>query len=346
MCSAILSMSAVEWSRRDESPMSHSYLAAASHYKVNALRQLQKTLQDRDRAEESLLACVLLASLEIAQGSQSTWLQHVRGALAILETAGNRVSAASTARVLRYIQFRYVLLKTTELHLPGAFRSSPAKARDDEAVTRLLAARLVSQKSARELVDPHLGCSLEMLDLVCQVSILEDRVGDLSGSSPDDELCTLGLSLEQKISELPIEVSNDVDDYLLHSAECFRTASLIYLELVIFRRPPSHEKAAALQTRLLQQLGIVISQYLPRRSFPMWPLFIAGCASVLDDQRKIVLQFFEILETKWPISNIATVSRAIWTIWQTRDLGANTLAACPDDWKQVIQKFGWKLSLS
>ncbi|KAI9154890.1 hypothetical protein HJFPF1_07450 [Paramyrothecium foliicola] len=344
--SAVLAMSVMEWGLKDTGSLNDAAMIAGQ-YKLRALRQLHQTLECRERAEESLLACILLASAEISQGSDAAWLQHVRGALAILDASGDKINAALAGSVLRYCQLRYVLLRTTERQSSSHLLQKP-ESNGNERLDRLLLTRFASDKHSRELVDPQLGCSLEMLDLICQISMIEcDSTETHPSLTLRDAYHTLGLSLERGILELAVVIAHDMDEYLAQSSECFRIAALIYLQLAVFRTPLNNQKINMLHKTLLNYLGKVISkQCQSRRSFPMWPLFVAGCTSLLDEQRKSVLQLFELLEGKWPVSNISTVSRVLWTIWQTRDLDASITSCRPDDWRQTIEKFGWKLSLS
>ncbi|KAJ9654907.1 hypothetical protein H2201_008917, partial [Coniosporium apollinis] len=153
------------------------------------------------------------------------------------------------------------------------------------------------------------------------------------------------LSIERELKDLHFETSEPDNDYLINSAQCFKLATQIYLRLVAFNGGISSEQIQTTHAKLLDELRLVIHERQRRRSFPLWLLFIAACACSEDTDRKIVMDLFFTINSKWPISNIATVLKAITTIWQGRDLGA-TSSSWRQDWQETIEKFGWKLSLS
>ncbi|KAF4998215.1 hypothetical protein FGRMN_3264 [Fusarium graminum] len=304
-------MSAAEWS---QNVTDRDYRALSMQYKVRALHELQQALLDPQGSEGNLLTCVLLASLEIAHGSSPTWLHHLEGALALLESFGDSVDPRVAEFVLQYFRFRYILMETTQ---------TCHQDRCHQAMTSLEA----TLPNGRNLVDAQIGCSMDLVDII----------NDISLSTHKDELYK-GQTIEQRIENLPVEGGTD---YLSKSAESFRIAAQIYLRLVCYNTPITHPSILEPHEALLLCLSDIIVEGQPRRLFPMWPLFLAGCACSSDQQRKVVLDHFALLDSKWPISNISTVWNALKLIWHTRDLVSTT-----HDWREVIHKFGWKLSLT
>lgn len=323
LLSAVLSMSAAEWTQNGM-PDGKDYRGLSMQYKVRALHELQQTLLDSQDSEGNLLTCVLLASLEIAHGSCPTWLRHLQGALALLESFGNTVDLDVAEFVLQYFRFRYILMETTQ------------PTQDDsvnQAMTSLARIEANLSSHTRNLVDEQIGCSMDLVDIINEIST--------SGHVSKGQLYTKGQEIDQKIEELSLQDS--ADEYLSRSAESFRIAAQIYLRLVCYNTPITHPSILNLHESLLSCLSDIIVKGQTRRSFPMWPLFLAGCACSLDHQRKIVLDHFTLLDSKWPISNISAVWKALKLIWHTRDL---QMSSTNQDWREVIHKFGWKLSLS
>ncbi|KAK1717486.1 hypothetical protein CaCOL14_004290 [Colletotrichum acutatum] len=329
--STVLALSAAEMVRRTPQD-GVDYAGAAIRYKINALTQLQSKLDTALEAEENLLTCVLQASLEIAEGSRPSWLRHLRGALAIMDAHGDWITPECAALVLQYFRFRYILMKTTGCKAPH-----PDGQTDDcdDAIQRL--ERLLPGQGTFQTIDPQIGCSMELVQLISMVS---------AGAQKDGEYSEEGSRLERRIRELDFSAEGTHDDYLVKSAECFRSAALIYLQLTVYGATVRTRAIPQLLQTLLDRLGEVIVEDQPRRSFPMWPLFIAGCVSSSDAHRKAVLNLFNLLDRKWPISNISTVKRVVWTIWQTRDFDGGGATSTDKDWQEIIDKFGWKLSLS
>jgi hypothetical protein len=310
-------MSAAEWAQNGI-PDGKDYRGLSMQYKVRALHELQHTLLDSQGSEGNLLTCVLLASLEIAHGSCPTWLRHLQGALALLESFGNSIDSDVAEFVLQYFRFRYILMETTQPTHDDTVNQATSLARIEASLS----------SDTRNLVDEQIGCSMELVDIINEISSL----GDMS----KDQLYTKGHEIEQRIEE-----PQDGTDYLSRSAESFRIAAQIYLRFVCYNTPITHPSILELHETLLSCLSDIIVEGQTRRSFPMWPLFLAGCACFSDQQRKIVLDHFTLLDSKWPISNISAVWNALKLIWHTRDLQSTN-----QDWREVIHKFGWKLSLS
>ena len=324
LLSAVLSMSAAEWSQNGI-PDGRDYRGLSMQYKVRALHELQQALLDSHGSEGNLLTCVLLASLEIAHGSSPTWLRHLQGALALLESFGDNIDSDVAEFVLQYFRFRYILMETTQpIHEDDSL---------SQAMTSL--AKIEANLSNdRNLVDEQIGCSMDLVDIINEIS-------SLSAHMPKDELYTKGQEIEQKIEQLSLQDTTEY--YLSRSAESFRIAAQIYLRLVCYNTSITHLSILELHESLLTCLSDIIVEGQTRRSFPMWPLFLAGCACSSDDQRKIVLDHFTLLDKKWPISNISAVWNALKLIWHTRDFQPSSTN---QDWREVIHKFGWKLSLS
>lgn len=345
--STVLAMSAAEWGQ-NHSTTGQDYRALSTRYKVRALGELQRSLCNPQSAEESLLTCVLMASLEIAAGSRPAWLRHLQGALALLNTFATTIDPSVTKFALQYFRFRYILMKTTE---PRSLAEPPAadapEASYDHAMTILAEteASLPFLQESKNVIDEHFGCSMEIIDIINQISALSLAVSQGNRQESRDHLYSEGQVLEHKLRQIAGRTLEAPHEYLLKSADCFRIAGQIYLRLVCYETSITHPSITEPHAELLALLSECIVEGQPRRSFPMWPLFIAGCTCTSDDQRKAVLDYFAILDNTWPISNISAVWKAVRTVWQARDL-ASSPASSKQDWQEIIHKFGWKLALS
>jgi hypothetical protein len=262
--------------------------------------------------------------------------------LAILKAFGPCVDDEAASFALSYFYLRYNLLRTT-------LELSPDTSPENEHIMQL---EMLTQERldnsfdemAVSVVDKHLGCSIELLSLISQISTIsvEVRTG-----APADGLQERTFLLEDRLHNTTFNCVDPDYEYLLTSAETFKLAARIYLRLVCWKIGIQDEEVVRLQEQLLQTLACVLGETQPRRSFPMWPLFIAGCVSSQEIHRKAVADMFTTINGKWPVSNISTVWRALQTIWKSRDLAAST-ADSPEhqDWQQVIGKFRWRLALT
>lgn len=345
----VLAMSAAEWAQHSTGD-GRDYRALSARYKVQALHELQFCLSDSGNSEENLLTCVLLASLEIAEGSRPTWLRHLQGALALLDNFSTSIDPAVAKFVLQYFRFRYILLETTQPKKLGlATSSNPHAVSYHHAMNRIAEAEyaLPLIHGSESLVDEHIGCSMELVDIISQTSALSLTIDPYNDQDMLlDQQHTECERLEHRILQLSPEIVDMSNDYLLKSAESFRVAAQIYLRLTCLDASITQPSIVGPHKQLLSCLSGIIVEGESRRSFPMWPLFIAGCTCFSDEQRKTVLGLFSILDSKWPISNISAVWKAVRTVWHTRDLAVSPALCKEQDWQDVIHRFGWKLSLS
>ncbi|KAH7160353.1 fungal-specific transcription factor domain-containing protein [Dactylonectria estremocensis] len=345
----VLAMSAAEWGQNSIGD-GRDYGALSARYKVRALHELQSCLADTGNSEENLLTCVLLASLEIAEGSRPTWLRHLQGALALLDNFSTSIDPSVAKFVLQYFRFRYILMETTQPKKSAQAMSSGLEDLPyDHAMNRIAEAEyaLPLIHGSESLVDELIGCSMEMVDIINQISALSLTIDPTNEEDVSIDRRHMECQhLEHRIMQLSPEIVGIEEDYLLKSAESFRVAAQVYLRLTCHEASISQPSIMEPHQKLLACLSDIIVEGESRRSFPMWPLFIAGCTCFTDEQRKTVLDLFSILDNKWPISNISAVWKAVRTVWHTRDLTATPASCKQQDWQDIIHKFGWKLALS
>lgn len=333
--STILSLSSAERTR-------DSYDKVTLRYKHKALTDMQQTLSDPVHAGENLMACVLQASLEISSGSRPAWLRHLRGSIAIINAFASFIDDDAVKFALSYFYLRYNLLRTT-LEPSSATGSQNEDTRHLEALAQETFNGSMHEMTGT-IVDKHLGCSIELLVIISQISELSVELRAGATKRAVRERATF---FDQRLQLANLTCVDSDQEYLLTSAETFKLAARIYLRLVCWKSSIWDEDIIQLEAELLSALSCVLGETQPRRSFPMWPLFLAGCVSSNETHRKAVADMFRIIDGKWPVSNISTVWRALRTIWQSRDFNMETgNSAEHQDWQQVIEKFRWRLALT
>ncbi|VUC22007.1 unnamed protein product [Clonostachys rosea] len=342
--STVLAMSAGEW--RDK-PVAHGRAGfeLSAYYKSRALGELQRSLWENQCAEENLLTCVLLASLDISHGSRATWLRHLHGAFALLEKFSPTIDPEVSTFALKYFRFRYTLLQTTHPRIiPACYSLTDSAANEMHEMTHWFMDDL-GAPSSNNAIDEHTGCSSVIADIIAQISTL--ALQSNANSISREKIQNVAHHLEHRLSVIGSTPPATDDAYLANSAESFRYAAHIYLLLACFDMPIKHASVIDLHHILMDYLTLIIVKDQKRRLFPMWPLFIAGCTCSCDEQRKAVIDLFTILEDQWPVSNVSAVWSVLRTIWQARDL---SVACQPTtkrlDWQDIIHRFGWKLSLT
>ncbi|KAI5271266.1 hypothetical protein E4T47_05444 [Aureobasidium subglaciale] len=349
----ILALSAAEIANSGHS-LSNRLMSNAVTYYDSAINALQSSLVNSTDAEENILTCVLLSSFEIPNGHRSAWLQHLNGAVAIHNHHASTIGRECALFAYQYFSFRWILLETTMP--PGTYPLEEVIADTSMTAQLLLNLNSMLQQTidsvptiAMQNIDNKLGCSLEYLQLINRISTLSAlkyhcQADETVAEETSDLYSTTTLAFDDALKEM-IFVAKVDDSYLQHSSQCFKLAARVYLRLICLDASLTHLALVQMQDDLLQALRLVINENQPRRAFPMWPLFIAGCASSEDEHRKIVLDMFRTLDRKWPISNISYVRNVTTQIWQSRELNGLDNSR-KHDWQTLITTFGWKLALS
>jgi hypothetical protein len=344
LLSTILALSANEMASSDYGQHFRLVSNAAIYYE-NAINQLQQSLENACDAEENLLTCVLLSSFEITNGSRPAWLQHLNGAVAIHDHFASSISRDAALFAYQYFSSRWILLETTMP--PGTYPWEEVMA--EHSMTSQLLRNINSMLEqtvdtvptvAMQNIDNNIGCSLEYIHTINRISTLSaikfHCQADKGATKETHELYfTTAMAFDDALEEM-VFVTSSQDTYIEQSSRCFKLAARVYLRLICFDINLTHSTLIQMQNDLVQALRVVINEDQQRRAFPMWPLFIAGCASWEDEHRKIVLDMFRIILVR----NVTT------QIWQSRDLNGYDNISRRHDWQTLITTFGWKLALS
>lgn len=93
-------------------------------------------------------------------------------------------------------------------------------------------------------------------------------------------------------------------------------------------------------------------------SWPLWPLFIAGCCVTNEDDKAVVLSLFRNAQQKTPYENISRAQKVVELMWQQREFRSSSSggsaqrtqpprrAAGYYEWEEVMRLKGWMLSLA
>ena len=353
------------------------YDLLAFRYKTRALAGLGESLKNGDNAEENVLTCVLLSSLEIMDGSRPEWTCHAQGALALLRKFSGSIAEDTASFAMGYSLFRLILMQTTKYELQQTEKEStilqdlsPDSAKqwvrstshegDSVMVLPTLETSFSRDKDlfARssevlpiDEIDVHTGCSsriLQMIERITALAALKRRQHPYRSTS----VCAVSRfqyeveQIEAALDAASVIDFRNIDDYLCKSAESFRIATQIYLQLVCFNVSIDQALVKNYLHSLISLFEDIVCEGQHRRSFPMWPLFIAACVSTSDEERGLVLGFFHILSKQWPVSNVEIVMEVLETIWKARDINQQSPDNGSFDWQEFITSHGWKLSLS
>ena len=373
---AVLALSAAD--RRLHSQYSVvDYDLLAFRYKTRALAGLGESLASGEDAEENVLTCVLLSSFEIMDGSRPEWTCHAQGALALLRKFSGSIAEDTASFVTRYYVFRLILMQTTKYHpeqtekrtaISQDYHPSSAEQKvsstsyegDSGLMTRVLETDLFPDKDlwtrsslvhSIDSIDVHTGCSsriLQMIERITELAALKRQQHKVLSTNT----CAVSRfqyeaeQIKAALDTQSVVDSRNIDDYLCKSAESFRIATRIYFLLVCFDVGIDQAMVKDYLHCLISLFEDIVCEGQHRRSFPMWPLFIAACVSTIDEERGLILGFFHTLSKQWPVSNVEVVMTVLETIWKSRDINQQTPDDGSFDWQELITSHGWKLSLS
>lgn len=165
---------------------------------------------------------------------------------------------------------------------------------------------------------PTLGCSLELLDFVCQVI---DSVLDRGNPHYHSQVHLKTIrSLEIRLQDLEQRHSgvSDVDPEEVvcqtNIAELFRLATLTYLYRLARGEPRDSAAADGVINRAFAVLGQL--EYCERP----WPLFITALEARTEEQRTTVLAVLKGSLVRQPLGTMALANRMIHDAWIQQDL--------------------------
>ncbi|RAK75088.1 Zn(II)2Cys6 transcription factor [Aspergillus fijiensis CBS 313.89] len=376
---AVLSMSAND--RRAEEAVTTTtinYAQLSLSYKSLALQLLRESLTQMEDVNEALMTCLILCSLEIACGCRPDWVRHAQGAFAIINSYGSAVDPEIFFFTQSYFQSRALFFRTTGCnppqhqtttttttsppdHHPSTLSKTPTPPPPKTTTSQHLPPEIfpwdiyLHDTAHKTTYQPHIGCSLGLLDIIARATDLVTHKQNLR-SSGTSSLASEGAMMHQAMqlrSELdalaevyPAPPTTTKDrEYLATCGQCFRLAADLYLQLAC-DIPLTQPTLQKLLGRLLDRIGRVIREDQERQLFPMWPLFLAGCLSAADEARVRVLTYFSYLTQSWPVSNVGVAREAMETVWKYRDLNPHDSPASGLDWQGILGRMNWTLALS
>ncbi|KAK6594839.1 C6 finger domain-containing protein [Botrytis cinerea] len=188
-----------------------------------------------------------------------------------------------------------------------------------------------SANPENKIIIGSLGCSLEVLECIScinELSGLTERQGEFQ-----DFARGLVKQLEnahQISAIMEDDTTGKIDQMKIeNTAELYRLGALIYLHSILSVPSDSDiiqdlvSKALAILTRN----GVCTSP---------WPLFIAACEVVSDEQRIQILDVLEDMQSERRIGNLEIVRGIIETVWKQMDLAEGNGASKRVDWRKLV----------
>ncbi|KAI5456939.1 fungal-specific transcription factor domain-containing protein [Mariannaea sp. PMI_226] len=303
------------------SALSYQHLnmeSAAMMHQTSAIRALQAAIENVDpsRAMQMMAASMLLSIFETLKFDTSdlSWSIFFCGTkrIAKLVTQKHETYFGEEALIVDWIFYSDVMYKFSIRHWENKNIDQIQLASQEKILSKPMFA------AERQIIVPTLGCSLELLDILCHLidAVLEDSDPDYQSMDHMKRLRSFELRL-QSLEQRHTGALGDNIVKMTHQiliADLFSLATLTYLYRLAAGEPADCEKVA----RTLGKAFSVLRQleYCERP----WPLFVLALEARTDEQRAIILRVLQGSLERKPLGTMALVNRMIHDAWVQQDL--------------------------
>ncbi|KAL7809082.1 fungal-specific transcription factor domain-containing protein [Trichoderma gracile] len=171
----------------------------------------------------------------------------------------------------------------------------------------------------RQVIAPILGCSLELLDLLCQIidAVYEPGDPEYQSESHLKQVRSLEIRLkylqQRQSSVSPLDTSESSTQEAT-VAELYRLAAIIYLLRMAKREPDSAKGVLQAVDQAYETLNRLEHCERP------WPLFVVGLEARSEEHRRDMLRVLGKSLERRPLGAMALVNRMIPDAWTQQDL--------------------------
>ncbi|KAL7785832.1 fungal-specific transcription factor domain-containing protein [Trichoderma ceciliae] len=313
-------------SRYAISALSYQHLAmdkAAVMHQTSAIRALQAAIETAAPAEcmQLMAASMLLNIYETLNFDTSdlSWSIFFCGTkrIANLVTKTDDTYFGDEALIIDWIFYHDVMYKFSIRH----WREKNKDQIQLAAQKKVLSKAVFSPE--RQTIVPILGCSLELLDLLCQVIDAVYEPGDPEYQSELHLKTVRSLEIRLKYLDQRQSTVAPLDDYEATQetkvAELFRLAAIIYL----LRMAKGEAENSKCVVQAIDEASVVLGQleYCERP----WPLFIIALEARTEDHRMNMLRVLEKSMERRPLGPMTLVNRMIPDAWTQQDLRGSSM---------------------
>lgn len=350
----------IAWSSSHLSLCNDVYHVKALEHRSTALKSFASSLSTFSHSPElSLAGCLVFCSMSAILGDTVAWHNHLDGAARIIRSARSSSKGQGVAEIsktyegrwlLRNFAYHDILMSVTldrEPLISGQYWISEPKA----------------------TIDSYFGLASEPMALLSKISSLN---GDMvrhnaqtptsqSSKSPspttDQEeiqpsVLSVG-SFSSRARQIETDLQNwkcdgSNDPCLVSQAEAYRSAALIHLYRVIKRHVPG----VNVESKIARQTGAIIQHAvnMPLKCLPectlLFPLFMAGGEATSKADFQFIRQRLHHIATYRHFQNAASALSVLEELWLQHTSFTGLGSAEPLDWRDILQRRGWKLALS
>ncbi|KAH7304848.1 fungal-specific transcription factor domain-containing protein [Rhexocercosporidium sp. MPI-PUGE-AT-0058] len=300
---------------------------AAIHHKISSIRFLSQSIQADENLHVSQFgACMMLCLCDVFDAVDGSWYSHMRAADTIshLVITPDTTDSPTAFFLTSWLAYHKILSEFS--HIP------------DQTDSWYIVSKLPDSNPNNQIIIGSLGCSMQVLECISSINHMKKIVEQYPSSVLSPELVSVAKQLETQLESLTQvprivheNVSGEVDESrIIHTAELYRIATLIYLYQSVFQKPVGCPEAKLLVEKallILQKLGICTSP---------WPLFIIACEITSDRQRILILRTLEKMRKVRRIGNVEIMRNIIEAVWKRADLNTMAHPGMRVNWKDVI----------
>ncbi|XPS74024.1 hypothetical protein M3J09_006153 [Ascochyta lentis] len=340
----VVAWAAAHLAMRTPSPALHLF-TLESHAK--ALSMLSLSLSEPTHMRESELACCLvLCSMDSIVGDTAGGHLHLQAAADILRPAlvdtnhamHHFLTTFDGRWLLRNFAYHDALMSVTMDRAPliGTYH----------------------WRDARDMIvaDSYFGFASTLIFQISAISSLNAAVQ--SATIGDEEFSRQVQLFETDL--LAWTCPDPSDASLAALADMYRSAALLHLYRVIYRRKPQLKQAC--HARIQRQADAIVDQMrnLPAGSAPecttLFPIFMCGAETDREHHQRKIRERLQSIMVSRSFKNIENAISVLDELWHRRSL----VPACDDsicslgdllstehiDWLDILRERDWKLSLS
>ncbi|CAG9984370.1 unnamed protein product [Clonostachys byssicola] len=286
---------------------------SAAQYKSDAVSRLSESFSGQDSltyshlSDVQLAACLMLAMYSVFDKNDGSWHIHLHGSSGLIQMSAACQHRNPSTFLLTWLLYYEVL---------GNFaHPSHISSYDVGAVC------IQGSKLEGNYIIGHLGCSVEILEIIHEINGLRSRTSRCADNRSSQPSIESRIWLDGRLQALIQRLHPDENlcttpaerCRTLITAELYRLATILYLQRVC---PMEGDHA-----RRVGYLDQAFDAYakLQRVSSP-WPLFVVACESRKDEQRLIILEILDEMDRARSIGNISDMRKAIEMYWKQCDL--------------------------
>lgn len=359
---SVLALSACHRAKQDA-----SFKDPALRLAGTVLRRLRNRLKTEDATHvaldsDTLVIMVMLCLFEIINECDERWVVHLRGARDVIRLRRQAVlpwqHAASNATNDQLALFAETFFAYQDILGRTACGEEPIFG-DDFWVS--------SHGVSSNVTDPWLGCSPELVSILCEITALSRRRAEDAAVAHTTDFHTTTASLEARLGRLQQHVTTQPDDDVLQtSAELKRLAAAFYLDCALRSAHPFSPQSRLAISQILRLVSLLLERHVtaglawpifvaaveldPLEDLPLWTDETLNSAAVPCYGRPFVLYALNRMSGS-SVSNVSQTRTVIERVWQSRDMETlqDGSGKCPtpgqNDWERHVAPFCHGLSL-